>query len=235
MITLDHNVIKRSKKMSPKMIVMLTYNDQTVSNAIEVFDECKDLDVECWGFKDIGLPVEQMKQLIKNMKEAGKSTFLEVVSYDEETCLQAADLAIESEFDYFTGTTYFESVHEVLKKASMKYFPFCGKVSGNPSVLDGSIQEIIDGAKAMEEKGVDGFDLLAYRYTGDAEELARKLISVIKKPIVLAGSINSFERLDKVKEFNPWGFTIGSAFFDKKFVKDGSFKDQVEAVAKYLE
>ncbi len=220
--------------MKPKMIVMLTYNDQTVSNALEVFDECKDLDVECWGFKNIGLPVDQMKKLIENMKKANKSTFLEVVTYDEESCLQAAKLAIECEFDYFTGTTYFDSVHELLKKASMKYFPFCGKVSGNPSVLEGFIQEIIDGAKLMEEKGVDGFDLLAYRYTGDCEELAKQLIDTIKKPIVLAGSINSFERINKVKELNPWGFTIGSAFFDKKFVKNSSFREQVDSVAQYI-
>jgi hypothetical protein len=29
-------------------------------------------------------------------------------------------------------------------------------------------------------------------------------------------------RIDRVKAMGAWGFTIGGAFFDKKFVKDGS-------------
>ena len=220
--------------MKQKMIVMLTYDDKTVSNALEIFDQCKELPVECWGFKNIGLPVENMKRLILNMKEVKKTTFLEVVTYNEKSCLDAAKLALECQFDYFTGSVYFESVHNLLKDKAIKYFPFCGKVSDSPSILEGSIQEIIDDAKLMEEKGVDGFDLLAYRYVGDAEKLAQQFIKAIKSPVVLAGSINSFDRLDKIKEYNPWGFTIGSAFFDKIFVKGGSFKEQISRVLSYI-
>ena len=45
--------------MKPKLITMLTYKDQTVSNALEIFDQNKELPVEFWGFKNIGLPVEE--------------------------------------------------------------------------------------------------------------------------------------------------------------------------------
>ena len=220
--------------MKQKMIIMLTYNDKTVSNALEIFDQCKELSVECWGFKNVGLPVEKMKKLVINMKETKKTTFLEVVTYNEKSCLDAAKLALECQFDYFMGTNYFESVNNLLKGKPIKYFPFCGKVSGSPSILEGSIQEIIDDVKFMGEKGVDGVDLLAYRYTGDAEKLAQQFIESIKIPVVLAGSINSFDRLDKMKEYNPWGFTIGTAFFDKIFVKDGSFKEQIIKVLSYM-
>ncbi|MBU4602718.1 hypothetical protein KKA86_06425 [bacterium] len=216
--------------MKQKMIIMLTYNDKTVSNALEIFGQCKELPVECWGFKNVGLPVEKMKKLVFNMKKSKKTTFLEVVTYNEKSCFEAAKLALECQFNYFTGSVYFESVHNLLKDKPMKYFPFCGKVSGSPSILEGSIQEIIDDAKLMEEKGVDGFDLLAYRYVEDAEKLAQQFIKAIKIPVVLAGSINSLDRLDKIKEYNPWGFTIGSAFFDKIFVKGGSFKEQISRV-----
>ncbi|MBU4228317.1 hypothetical protein KJ987_08705 [bacterium] len=221
--------------MKQKMIIMLTYNDKTVSNALEIFGQCKELPVECWGFKNVGLPVEKMKKLISNMKKAKKTTFLEVVTYNEKSCFEAAKLALECQFDYFTGSVYFESVHNLLKNKPIKYFPFCGKVSGSPSILEGSIQEIIDDAKLMEEKGVDGFDLLAYRYVEDAEKLAQQFIKAIKIPVVLAGSINSLDRLDKIKEYNPWGFTIGSAFFDKIFVKGGSFKEQISRVLSYID
>jgi len=228
-------MIYKEEKMKQKMIIMLTYNDKTVSNALEIFDQCKELSVECWGFKNVGLPVENMKKLIFNMKEAKKTTFLEVVTYNEKSCLDAAKLALECQFDYFTGSVYFESVHNLLKNKPIKYFPFCGKVSGSPSILEGSIQEIINDAKSMEKKGVDGFDLLAYRYVEDAEKLAQQFIEAIKSPVVLAGSINSFDRLDKIKQLNPWGFTIGSAFFDKIFVKDGSFKEQIISILSYID
>jgi len=221
--------------MKPKIIIMLTYNDRTVSNALEIFSKCKEVPVECWGFKDVGLPVEKMKKLVSNMKKMKKTTFLEVVTYSEKSCFEAAKLALECQFDYFTGGVYFESIHNLLKGKPIKYFPFCGKVSGSPSILEGSIQEIINDAKLMEEKGVDGFDLLAYRHVEDPEKLAQQFIKEIKVPVVLAGSINGFDRLDKVKQFKPWGFTIGSAFFDEKFVKDGSFKEQIIRVLSYID
>ncbi len=221
--------------MSPKLIIMLTYNDKTIKNAFEVFEGCKDLPVACWGFKDVGLPINQMKQLVKNMKNAKKKTFLEVVSYTEKECIEATKLAIECEFDYLMGTMFFQSVYDLLKDKPIKYMPFCGKISGSPSVLEGSIDEIIAHAKSIKEKNVYGLDLLAYRYTGDPEELAQKFIKEINLTVIIAGSIDSFEKLKKVKKLNPWGFTIGSAFFDKKFIKGGSFKEQVESIVKYLE
>ena len=217
------------------MIVMLTNHDKTVKNALELFEDCKNLPVEHWGFKDIGLPVAQMKKLVRNMKNANKKTFLEVVSYTEKECIEATKLAIECEFDYLMGTIFFQSVYDLLKDKPIKYMPFCGKVSGSPSVLEGSIDEIIAHAKSIKEKNVYGLDLLTYRYTGDPEELAQKFIKEIDLPVIIAGSINSFEKLEKVKKLNPWGFTIGSAFFDKKFVKGGSFKEQIERIVKYLE
>lgn len=220
--------------MDPKLITMLTYNDQTAIDAIEVFDSSVNLPVNFWGFKDVGLPKDQMKRLVKYMKNAGKTTFLEIVSLTEKECLKGAKLALECEFDYLMGTVFYNSVFELLKNKPIKFFPFCGKVSGHPSVLEGSIQSFIDDAKKMEQIGVDGFDLLAYRYRGDPELLAKEFISKINLPVVLAGSINSFSRLDKVKEFDPWAFTIGSAFFDKKFVKGGTFTEQIEKVISYF-
>jgi len=92
--------------MNTKMIVMLTYNDKTVKNALELFEECKNLSVEHWGFKNIGLPVIKMKKLVRNMKDAKKKTFLEVVSYTEKECIEATKLAIECEFDYLMGTMF---------------------------------------------------------------------------------------------------------------------------------
>ena len=78
---------------------MLTHNDKTVKNAQEVFEACKDLPIEYWGFKDVGLEKPKMVELINAMKAAGKTTFLEVVTYSEEECMAGAKLAVELGFD----------------------------------------------------------------------------------------------------------------------------------------
>ena len=88
--------------MKPEIIIMLTNNDITVKNAEEVFESCKDLPAKKWGFKDVGLPKDEMIKLAAKMKEAGKETYIEVVTYTEEGCLEGAKLAYECGFDYLT-------------------------------------------------------------------------------------------------------------------------------------
>jgi phosphoribosylformimino-5-aminoimidazole carboxamide ribonucleotide (ProFAR) isomerase len=82
---------------------------------------------------------------------------------------------------------------------------------------------------------VDGFDLLTYRYTGDAPRLLREVVRATHLPVVSAGSIASFERIDEVWETGAWGFTIGSAFFEQRFVSGGPLRDNIAAVASWLE
>lgn len=209
---------------------MLTHNDVTVNNAIKLFDEHKDLPVDFWGFKDIGLPVDKMKQLVENMKKASKTTFLEVVRYSEAEGIESAKLAIQCGFDYLMGTIYYDSILELINRSNTKYFPFCGKIYDHPSILDGTIKEIVADAKRIEARGVHGFDLLAYRYTGDPVALIKEVITNVKVPIVSAGSINSFKRLQETMDVKAWAFTIGGAFFEKKFVPDGSYRDNIMAV-----
>lgn len=218
---------------SPELIVMLTHNDKTVSNAIEVFEAAKDAPAKYWGFKEVGLPVDKMKELVKIMKDAGKETFLEVVAYTENECIEGAKIGAECGFDILMGTIYFDSVRDVAKAAGMKYMPFVGKIYGRPSILDGTIEGMIEEGKSLVEKGVDGIDILAYRYTGDPEELASKFVKAVPLPVCMAGSIASFDRLDRVKEINPWSFTIGGAFFENKF-GDVSFADQITKVCDYM-
>lgn len=220
--------------MKTKLIVMLTNNDQTVPDAIEVFDECQDLPVQFWGFKNVGLPVGKMKTLVQNIRAAGKTACLEVVSYSEHECMEAARLAVECRFDFLMGTIFYPAVFDFLKGKPIKYSPFCGKVSGHPSVLDGTIDEIIAEGRMLEKIGVDALDLLAYRHVSDPEGLATAMIKAIHIPVILAGSVDSFPRIDRVEAMGAWGFTIGGAFFGKKFVKNGSFREQVAAVSEYL-
>jgi hypothetical protein len=225
----------RGENMKPEFILMLTYNDCTVKHALDIFRECKDIQVRHWGFKDVGLPPEEMKILVREMKTAGKTTYLEVVSLSEEDGLRGAQLAVEAGFDILMGTVFFDSILNYLRDKPIKYYPFPGHVYNHPSILDGTIDEIVSHAKYLESKGVDGLDLLTYRYIGDAPALLEAVVKATRVPIVSAGSIESYRRIGEVWRAGAWGYTIGSALFDRKFVPGGSFKDNARAVCDWLE
>ena len=221
--------------MKPELIVMLTYNDKTVEDAWERFNKMKATPVIHWGFKDVGLPPEEMKKVVDSMNAAGKTTYLEVVSLTEEEGLAGAKLAVDCGFDILMGTVFFDSINNYLKDTPVKYYLFPGHVHSHPSILDGTIEEIVQHACDMEAKGVDGMDLLTYRYTGDAPGLLLEVVKATGVPMVSAGSIDSYDRIAEVRDTGAWGFTIGTAFFEKKFISDGSFQDNMMAVWDWLQ
>jgi hypothetical protein len=221
--------------LKPELIVMLTHQDKTVPDALELFERTKDCPITHWGFKDVGLPPKEMQAVAAAMKGSGKITFLEVVSLSEEDGLRGARLAVESGFDILMGTVFFPSIGSYLKDKPIRYYPFPGRVHGHPSILDGTIDDIVAHACELETYGVHGLDLLTYRYTGNAASLLSQVVQSTRIPVVSAGSIASFERIMEVWDSGAWGFTIGSAFFEKKFVADGSFEENVWAVCNWLE
>jgi len=223
-----------SHQQKPELIVMLTYQDKTVSNALELFQRARDYPITHWGFKDVGLSPKEMQSLAGTMKDAGKTTYLEVVSLSEAEGLQGARLAVESGFDVLMGTVFYPSILEYLKDKPIKYYPFPGHVHSHPSILDGTIDEIVAHARELEGYGAHGLDLLTYRFAGEAGRLLKQVVEATNIPIVSAGSIASVERIQEVWEAGAWGFTIGSAFFEKQFVPDGSFDQNLLAVCDWL-
>ncbi len=217
-----------------QLITMLTHNDTTVKNAKEVFASCADLDCEFWGFKDVGLPQNEMRDLVSYMKDQGKKTFLEVVTLTEQGGLEGAELAIACGFDYLLGTLYHDSILKLFTNAETKYLPFVGKVHGHPSILEGTPDEIVADGKRVETAGVHGIDILAYRNKDKPVEIIDQLVKNLSIPVVMAGSVNDFARIDEVKSLNPWAFTIGGAFFEQKFVPNGDFRAQLAAVLDHL-
>lgn len=218
---------------TPELIVMLTKDDYTVNNAYNIFEECKHSKAKYWGFKESPLPLEEMKRLFSYMKSCSKITVLEVIAYTEEEGLKGAQIAIECGCDILLGTVYHDSIYMLCKQNNIKYMPFIGKIEKRPSILYGTIDEIIAEADSCIKKGVFGFDLLAYRYDGDSEELITRFLSNINAPVCIAGSINTYNRLDTIKECSPWAFTIGEAFFNNQF--DGNFEEQINKVYDYIQ
>ena len=218
---------------SPKLVVMLTHNDFTVENVRDIFEQCKEAKATYWGMKEEPLPLDEMKALYAYMKSLGKTTVLEVVAYTEAACMEGARMAAACGCDILMGTTFSDRINAFCREHNIKYMPFVGEVVERPSVLKGSIDEIIEEAKRYMEKGVYGFDLLAYRYEGNPTELIQRFVSSVDAPVCIAGSVDREARLHELREVGPWAFTIGGAFFENKF--DGTFPQQINKVCAYME
>jgi 2,4-dienoyl-CoA reductase-like NADH-dependent reductase (Old Yellow Enzyme family) len=214
-------------------IFMLTHNDVTVPNAIEVFNMIKDTEVSCVGFKDKGLTFRRMESLVDLMKKEGKIIFFEVVSENKEDAMRSAKRAVALNVDYLIGGTYVEEMLQVLKD-KIRYMPYIGRVVGHPCLLRGKLDEIVAEAKRVEDLGAAGINLLAFRWDGDAYKLVKSVKNVVHIPIIVAGSINSFEKIRKVIDLKVWGFTMGGAVFEKRFCSEGDLKDQITSVIKEI-
>jgi hypothetical protein len=219
----------------PHLIVMLTHHDETVPDALAMFQRLQDVPVQHWGFKDVGLPPEAMRAVVSAMKAAGKTTYLEVVSLSEQEGLRGAQLAVEQGFDVLMGTVYFPSIRDYLADKPVKYYPFPGRIVGHPSILEGTLDEIVAHAQFLEAEGAQGLDLLTYRFTGDAAQLLQRVVAAVKVPVVSAGSIASYARIEEVRAAGAWGFTIGSAFFESNFLPGAGFDENLRVVANWLQ
>nr|MDO8100577.1 hypothetical protein [Candidatus Njordarchaeota archaeon] len=217
-----------------EFIFMLTHSDMTIPNAIQVFEETKATGIRCIGFKDIGLPKEKLMKLVEMMKKKKMKTFLEVVSGSEEENLRSARVAVNLGVDYLIGGTYPKQTLPAVKRSGIKYFPYIGKIVGHPCLLRGTIDEIVDDARKVEKMGVDGINLLAYRYDGDVRKLITSVKKAVRVPLIIAGSIDSYERVREMLNLDVWAFTIGGAVLEKKFVPRGTLSDQIKAVLREI-
>ncbi len=207
--------------MGLRFIFMLTRNDRTVADASQQLQTALNLGVRHIGFKDIGLPLDQLKALNRAIKDGGVTSYLEVVSLDRESEITSAKVAVDIGVDVLLGGTRVDDVLPILRNTGIQYFPFPGRIVGHPSVLEGTIEDIVQSAKAIAARdGVDGLDLLAYRSKEDVPALMRAVCAAVSKPVLVAGSIDTPERIGVVKEVGAAGFTIGTAALDCRYLAD---------------
>ncbi len=217
---------------APEFIFMLTRNDTTVDDAIEVCREVSDLGLRYVGFKDVGLPFDRLRTLASAIRADGRRVMLEVVSERREHELRSARAALDLGVDYLMGGTHAEEVARLVAGSPIRYFPFPGTVIGHPSVLRGTIQEVADSARRLGAiHGVHGLDLLAYRYDGDVDALVRAVVAAAGVPVIAAGSVSTAVQIRRLGELGVWGFTVGTAIFERQFAPDDpSLRAQVKAV-----
>ncbi|HWF00187.1 MAG TPA: cupin domain-containing protein [Caulobacteraceae bacterium] len=221
--------------MGLRFIFMLTRNDRTVADAHDHLRAALEAGVRHIGFKDVGLPVDDLKRLAREIRRAGARSYLEVVSLDRETEAASARAALEIGIDVLLGGTRAAEVLPIIAGAGVEYCPFPGQIAGHPSVLEGSVAEIAaSAAELAAHDGVHGLDLLAYR----SAEAAPALIAAVcaaagGKPVFVAGSIDGPERIAAVRAAGAAGFTIGTAALDGKYpAENGALPAQLAAIVR---
>ena len=203
---------------APVFIFMLTRRDATLPDALGVARQAIAAGVRHIGFKDIGAPRSTLAALAAELRAAGATSYLEVVSLDEASELASARLALEFGVDVLMGGVRPRAVAPIVREAPVRYFPFAGRVEGHPSVLAGDAAEIASSAAEIAAlPGVDGLDLLAYRSAHDGAALTRQVCAAAGKPVVVAGSIDRPERIEAVRLTGAHGFTVGTAAVDGVF------------------
>jgi len=213
---------------------MLTRHDKTVEDAEIHLKKALAAGVHHIGFKDVGLSFSALKKLNAAIKSGGATSYLEVVSLDCESEMVSARAAIDIGVDILLGGTHVDDVLPILSGTDIQYYPFPGKIVGHPSVLAGSIDEVVSSAKTLASKvGVDGLDLLAYRSTQDVPKLMAAVCAATDVPVIMAGSIDTLKHISEVKKAGAAGFTIGTAALDGKYpARTDDLSDQLVAIMK---
>ena len=202
----------------PDFIFMLTRNDRTVAGAAEYLETALEAGVRHIGFKDIGQPVEELARLNQRIKAAGASSYLEVVSQDLDSELTSVRVALDLGVDYLLGGTHVDEVLPLLAGSRIRYYPFPGEVYGHPSILGGTLEEIVASARRIGAlPGVHGLDLLAYRASVDVPMLMAEVCRQADVPVIMAGSIDTTARIQIVRDAGAAGFTVGTAALDERF------------------
>lgn len=219
--------------MTIDFIFMLTRDDMTVENCLEVFEEAAPVGLGHVGFKDVGVSLQTLRKLNQAIRATGAASYLEVVSTSPEACLRSAAKALEIGVDCVLGGTDIEAMLSALKGGKAAYMPFVGRTIGHPTKLGGSPDDIAQGAARALALGCAGVDLLAYRATeAQPLDLIRAARAAMPKgQLVVAGSIDSGERVDAVAEAGANAFTVGTAVFDRVFAPDDrTLSGQLKAI-----
>ncbi len=211
-----------------EFLFMLTKDDATVIDCLDVYDEVRGTDLAWVGFKDIGVDTATLRELVRRIRADSRQTVLEIVSVDADAEVASVKAGIDLGVDLMMGGTRADLALPLLAGTGIRYMPFPGMIVGHPSVLEGTLESIAESARALTAMhGVAGVDLLAYRWQGDVPVLIERVVAASAGPVVVAGSIVTAEQIGIVTRARAWGFTIGGAVFDRRLVPGGSVRDQV--------
>jgi hypothetical protein len=201
-------------------IFMLTRDDRTVQDCLELIDLIRPVGLKHVGFKDVGVSPEVLKALAKAIHASGATSYMEVVSTTPEACLASARVARDLGVNRLLGGTQVDEIMDILAGSGTEYYPFPGKPVGHPTKLGGTPAEVEAQCRDFVVKGCAGCDILAYRATEadpiDLVKAARRGLGP-DKYLIVAGAVTSAERIRAVESAGADAFTIGTAVFNGSY------------------
>jgi hypothetical protein len=215
-------------------IFMLTRNDRTVEDALDLLALIRPLGLRHIGFKDVGVSPGVLEKVAARISQSGAMSYMEVVSTTPESCLASAKLGRELGVRRLLGGTQLDEIMALLDGAETEYYPFPGRPVGHPTKLGGTADEIEAHCRMFAARGCAGSDILAYRATeADPLELvraARRGLGADKR-LIVAGAVTSFAQIRAIKQAGADAFTIGTAVFDGSYSPSkGSILSQLRDV-----
>ncbi|ESZ72556.1 MULTISPECIES: hypothetical protein [unclassified Mesorhizobium] len=201
-------------------IFMLTRNDRTVEDCLDLVELIEPVGLKHVGFKDIGVAPDVLRKLAGAIGRTGATTYMEVVSTTAEACLNSARIARDLGIQRLLGGTQVDEIMALLEGSGTEYYPFPGRPVGHPTKLGGSAEDVEADCRAFAEKGCAGCDILAYRATeADPAELVRAARRGLgpSRHLIVAGAVASADRLKAIKLAGANAFTIGTAIFDGSY------------------
>ncbi|MEJ7839817.1 MAG: hypothetical protein WKF81_13475 [Thermomicrobiales bacterium] len=215
-------------------IFMLTRNDRTIDDALDVLRLIQPVGLTHIGFKDVGTDASTRAALIEEIHAMGATSYLEVVSTTADECIRSATIARDLGVQRLLGGTQVDDILPLLEGSGTAYFPFPGNPVGHPTRLGGSPEDVEADCKRFIDLGCAGCDLLAYRAT-EADPLA--LVRAARRglgsdaPLIVAGAVNSAQQIRDLLAAGANAFTIGSAVFDGSYSPSkGSLLSQLHDV-----
>ena len=201
-------------------IFMLTRDDRTVGDCLELIDLIRPVGLKHIGFKDVGVTPDVSKALTKAIHASGATSYMEVVSTTSEACLASARVAHGLGVNRLLGGTQVDEIMDLLAGSGTEYYPFPGRPIGHPTKLGGRPAEVEAQCRDFVAKGCAGCDILAYRATEadpiDLVKAARRGLGP-DKYLVVAGAVTSAERIRAVEAAGADAFTIGTAVFNGSY------------------
>lgn len=215
-----------------EFIFMLTHHDETIPDALDYVERARARGVEWIGFKDVGLDEQRLRSLTAAIREAGARPVLEIVDVGSAAELTSVEAAARFGVDCIVGGTLVDEIVAALRGTGIRFFPYVGEVVGHPAALRGSLEDIVaEAVDVAGRPGVDGINLLAYRWAGGAgDALAAAVAAAIDVPLLAAGSVDRVERIRALDAAGAWGFTIGGAVLTGAVVPGAPFESQIDAV-----
>src|SRR6185295_4421525 len=114
--------------MAFDFIFMLTRGDLTTPDARARLPEAVAAGVRHIGFKDVGLPLGELRGLADEIRSAGATLYLEMVSLDAASEAAGARAAVDLGVDVLMGGLRPDIVLPVIAGSPVRYSPFPGEV-----------------------------------------------------------------------------------------------------------